>query len=199
MDNYLKNDDLNRFVSFIKKTCCVETPDIETFASHACAKSFHKKDCFIREGEICKQLLFIHQGAFRYFILHEGNDLTKDFAIDQHNPFCTSFTSFISQKPSRIWIEALENSTVWTWDADYVSQLFEHHPGWTRFSKKMTEWLYMRKEQRELDFLKLSAEERYRKFLVEFPRFDQRISQYHIASYLGLAPESLSRIRARLC
>jgi CRP-like cAMP-binding protein len=189
---------LFNLVSFIKKVIHIDNGDIEAFALKASLQKFCKKELFIREGEVCNQLLFIHKGAFRYFILHEGNDLTKDFAIDNQNPFCTSFTSFITQKPSQIWIEALEDSIVWTWEEAYVSQLFQSHPGWTLFAKKMSESLYVRKEKRELDFLKLSSEERYQQFLIDFPQFHQRIPQYLIASYLGLTPESLSRMRARI-
>ena len=189
---------LSDFVAFIKKITCIDNGDIEAFVSKASLQKFCKKEFFIKEGEVCNRLLFIHKGAFRYFVLHEGNDLTKDFAIDTQNPFCTSFTSFIKQEPSQIWIEALEDSTVWMWEAAYVAQLFQSHPGWTLFAKKMSESLYIRKERRELNFLRLSSEERYRRFLIDFPQFHQRIPQYHIASYLGLTPESLSRIRARI-
>jgi CRP-like cAMP-binding protein len=188
---------LCKLISFVKKIVPIDDRDIEAFALSASLKQFNKKELFIREGKVCKDLLFIHKGAFRYFILHEGNDVTKDFAIERQNPFCTSFTSFIKQEPSQIWIEALENSIVWMWDEKYVSHLFQHHPGWMLFAKKMAEMLYFRKEKRELDFLKLSPAERYSQFLIDFPQFHQRVSQYHIASYLGLTPESLSRIRSR--
>ena len=188
---------LFKISSFIKKIVNIDDKDIETFAINASLKQFNKKELFIHEGEICKHLLFIHKGAFRYFILHEGKEFTKDFAIDCQNPFCTSFTSFVQQEPSQIWIEAIENSIVWMWEEKYVSQLFQHHPDWISFAKKMAELLYFRKEKRELDFLKLSPKERYHQFLIDFPQFQQRVSQYHIASYLGLTPESLSRIRSR--
>ncbi len=184
--------------SFVQKVIPIGKEEIESFAHQARLRVFKKNEIFIREGEVCSSLLFIHQGLFRYFILHEGKDLTKDFSVDQSNPFCTSFTSLMTKEPSQIWIEALEDSVVWVWEIADVLSFFEYQPIWIRFAKAMTERLYFRKEKKELAFLKLSALERYEQFLRDFPGLIQRVPQYMIASYLGLTPESLSRIRGRL-
>ena len=171
--------------------------DLKTLSSKAQKAVFEKGDLFVKEGEICQRLLFIHQGVFRYYIVHEGCDITKDFAVDTQNPFCTSYTSFMLQRPSEIWIEALESCQVWSWDKSDVQPLFQDHPAWLRFAKAMAERLFFRKEQKEIELLKCSAEERYRHFLTHFPGLSQRIPQYHIATYLGITPESLSRIRSK--
>lgn len=171
--------------------------EIKQFARHARSLTFQKGELFLKEGEVCKQLLFIHQGVFRYYLLHEGNDFTKDFAVDAQNPFCTAYTSFMLQKPSEIWIEALEPCKVLSWDHSEVFPLFHNHPKWLFFAKKMSDYMFFRKEQKELATIKCSAEERYRHFLVDFPGLSQRVPQYHIATYLGITPESLSRIRSR--
>ncbi len=172
--------------------------DIRAFSSKAKTAEFHKGDLFVKEGNICRRLLFIHQGLFRYYILHDGNDITKDFALDSQNPFCVSYTSFMLQNPSEIWIEALEPSQVWLWDQADIQSLFNEHPSWIRFVLAMTQRLFYRKEQKEIELLKCSAEERYLRFLSSFPGLSQRVPQYHIATYLGIAPESLSRIRSKL-
>lgn len=172
--------------------------DVTAFSSKAKKREFQKGELFIREGMVCKQLLFIHRGLFRYYLLHEGNDLTKDFAVDTLNPFCTAYTSFIFQKPAEIWIKAEELSEVLVWDSSDVLPLFEEHFKWLLFAKRMGEWLYSRKEQKEIELLKYSAEERYQHFLTDFPGLLQRVPQYHIATYLGITPESLSRIRSKL-
>lgn len=176
----------------------MDLSDIEAFATKAKPRLIKKRDFFVKEGDVCDSLIFIEKGLFRYFILHEGNDTTKDFALDSANPFCTAFTSFMSQSPSQIWIEALEDSTVLEWKGKDVLTLFETHPKWLLFSKRMAEHLYFRKEKREISFLKSSPEERYAEFLKDFPLLNQRVPQYMIASYLGIKPESLSRIRRRL-
>lgn len=183
----------------MRKVVAIDEAEIKKFASQATFKVFEKNEVFASAGDICHQLLFIQQGLFRYYyILQDGVELTKDFAIDKRNPFCTAFTSFITQKPSQIWIEALEESQVWIWENSYIAPLFNSHPDWMLFAKKMTELLFIRKEKRESSFLLLTPKERYEEFLKQYPNLDQKIPQYQIASYLGITPESLSRIRGRI-
>ncbi len=185
-----------QFTAFVKKIIpTMSDEDIKLFTSTSRAAEFHKGQLFVKEGEVCHYLLFIQRGLFRYYILHEGNDITKDFAVDTQNPFCTAYTSFMLQKPSEIWIEAMEPSQTLIWNAADVLPLFQEHPAWLRFAKMMAERLFYRKEQKEIELLKCTAEERYRRFLTDFPGLSQRVPQYHIATYLGITPESLSRIR----
>lgn len=189
---------LARLITFVQHVVPISQEEIKIFTSHATLRTFKKKELFVKERDICRHLIFIHEGLFRYYyILPDGEDLTKDFAIDRQNPFCTAYTSFMTQEPSHIWIEALEDSLVWMWDEKYVSSLFQNELPWILFAKKMSEYLFIRKEKREYAFLLLSPEERYQQFLKDFPGLNQRVPQYHIASYLGLTPESLSRIRKR--
>lgn len=188
---------LSKLTNYIKKIVNIDDSDIKSFASNATLRTFKKKEVFVSEGQQCHELLFIHEGLFRYYyVLEDGQDLTKDFAIETDNAFCTAYASFITGQLSMIWIEALEDSTVWVWQKDYVSDLFQRSP-WIEFAKNMVDMIYLRKEKREYSFLLLTPEQRYHQFLKEFPQLNQRVPQYQIASYLGLTPESLSRIRKR--
>ncbi len=190
---------LKELTLFLHKVApALNEEDIKAFSSKAKKKEFQKGELFVKEGEICHTLLFIQKGIFRYYILHEGNDFTKDFAVDNQNPFCTAYTSFFRKDPSKIWLEALEHCLVYSWDSKDINPLFQDHPKWLSFSKAMADKLFFRKEQKEIELIKCSAEERYQHFLRDFPGLSQRVSQYHIASYLGIAPESLSRIRSKL-
>lgn len=187
-----------KFKAFIQKvTPEMPEDDIDLFFSKAHPKEFQRGELFVKEGQICKKLIFIYQGLFRYYLLHEGSDITKDFAVDLQNPMCTAYSSFMLQEPSEIWIEALEASQVYIWDSDDVLPLLQNDLSWLRFGKAMSDRLFFRKEKKELEMLKCSAEERYRNFLKDYPGLSQRVPQYHIASYLGIAPESLSRIRRK--
>lgn len=181
---------------YIQQIHHIEKAKVQDFKDNSKTRIFQKKEQFLLEGTICRKLLFIKKGLFRYYIVHEGNDYSKDFAVDLYNPFCTGYTSFSYQEPSLINIEALEDSEVIEWDFDYVSKLFNTIP-WLLFSKKISDQLFRRKEQREVSFLKDSAELRYAQLQKEQPEIVQRVPQYHIASYLGISPESLSRIRKR--
>jgi CRP-like cAMP-binding protein len=193
------NRHFEKFRSFIHKIVpFLSEEDITAFSSKAQKTEFKKGELFIKESEVCRHLIFIHQGIFRYYLLYEGQDFTKDFAIDTQNPFCTAYTSFMLQKPSEIWIEALETCQVWLWNQSDVLPLFQENLNWLRFSKRIADQLFYRKEQKEIELLKCSAEERYQHFLIDFPGLSQRIPQYHIATYLGITPESLSRIRSKI-
>lgn len=186
-----------KLIAYIQQIYPIEKEKIEAFAAKAKLRSLKKKELFISEGEVCRHLIFIQQGLFRYYyVLADGSDLTKDFAIDQQNPFCTAYTSFTTKEPSQIWIEAVEDSVVLQWDEPFIRQLFQTDP-WVFFTKNMLESMYVRKEKREYSFLRLTPKERYQQFLKEYPQLSQRVAQYQIASFLGITPESLSRIRKR--
>jgi CRP-like cAMP-binding protein len=184
--------------TFIERISPVDENSIKAFVEKSRIKTFAKKELFVREGDVCKGLLFIHSGLFRYYVIHDGNDFSKDFAVAGLNPFCTAFSSFTSKMPSEIFIEAMENSTVSMWDEPLVSALFENRLDWAVFARKLVALLYIRKERRELAFLRLTAQERYLQFRTDFPQLEQRVPQYVVASYLGITPESLSRIRHQL-
>lgn len=194
------NEYFEKFKSYIQTvTPTMSEKDIKLFFLKAQDLELQKGEIFVREGAICTQLLFIYKGLLRYYFYHDGNDITKDFAVDTQNPFCTAYTSFMLQRPSEIWIEALEPCTFSSWHSRDVLPLFQDHPLWLQFSKTMADQLFYRKEKKEIELLKCSAEERYRRFLLDYPGLSQRVPQYHIASYLGITPESLSRIRSRKC
>jgi len=180
--------------TYVNRITPIDHQQVVDFAGNARVKTFKKNEHSLREGEQCAQLLFVHQGTFRYYITKNGKDFTKDFCLDSTNPFCTGFTSFVTQTASLINIEALEDSLVSVWNESYVKELFKNLP-WLVFARKIAELLFVRKEKLEISLLRDSAEERYKIFVKELKDVMQKVPQYHIASYLGITPESLSRIR----
>src|SRR5699024_6036628 len=155
-----------------------------------------KGDYLIREGQVCKKLYFIHQGAISLFILEDGNEYVKDFSLN--NKFITSYTSLQTQIPSKIYLRAEQDCELTTWNSSYLNILIESNLIWSKFARKMADYLYMRKESREISLLKDSAETRYTNLLKESPLVMQFFPQYLVASYLGIQPQSLSRIRSTL-
>ncbi|MCC5940334.1 MAG: Crp/Fnr family transcriptional regulator [Balneolaceae bacterium] len=152
---------------------------------------------FIRDGVIPKTFGFVCSGLFRYMYTdREGKQYTKAFMPEQS--FLSSYSAMIRQAPSFYAIEALEASVVLEFDYIKWLELKESNPCWDHFLIKMLEMGYSQKEKRERELLLLDSETRYRNFLEEYPTLETRVKQHMIASFLGIAPESLSRIRKKL-
>ncbi len=190
--------EIEKIRRFIQRIVPIPNDEIVAFCGHAVPKHFSRHQEFVRQGEVCEQLLFIHQGLLRYAFLTENDEHTKDFAVDTSNPFCTAFTSLMTKLPSQISIEALEDTQASCWSSDYLQELWDGSLHWQTWARRMTQGMYIRKEQREITFLRDSALERYQHFLREFPEVVERVPQHYVASYLGITPEALSRLRRSL-
>jgi CRP-like cAMP-binding protein len=160
-------------------------------------KSIANTNCFIKAGEVPSKIAFVGSGLFRYVYTNDrGDEFTK--GIITENLFITSYSAMITETPSSFSIEALEDSTIMEilW-SDFM-QLVERDIFWLKFQLKFLEKGFIIKEKREKDLLLLDGAERYKNFLLQYPGMDQRISQGIIASYLGIKPETLSRIRGKI-
>ncbi len=152
---------------------------------------------FISAGEIPNKFGFILSGLFRYlYISEKGQEFTK--GIIREGYFISAYSAMITQTPSYFFVEALEQSEVLEIPYHNWLKLKASDPFWTGFLLKFVEKGFIIKEKRERDLLLLDAETRYRDFLKEFPGMNKRIKQTIIASYLGIQPESLSRIRKKI-
>src|SRR5688500_7793433 len=161
------------------------------------SENLKKGDTFIREGDVPQKFAFVSNGLFRYFYVNEkGNEFTKGF-FPEHN-FITSYTAMVRGKPSYYTVQALEDATILVIDFQRWQNLYRGHTCWMNLLFVLIEKGYMKKEARERELLILSAEERYRAFLREYPELEKRIKQHLIASYLGITPVALSRIRKEM-
>ncbi|RED92988.1 Crp/Fnr family transcriptional regulator [Marinoscillum furvescens] len=152
---------------------------------------------YISKGDIPKKMGFVLSGLFRYYYLsHQGDEYTKGLILE--NNFISSYSAMISSSPSHFFIQALEPSRILSIPYSKLKDLLASDPYWVQFCLRFIEKGFMVKEQRERELLLLSAEQRYLNFLKDYPGLDQRIKQTIIASYLGIKPESLSRIRKKL-
>jgi len=169
---------------------------IDEFLAIGKEKSIITGDFFIGTGETPLKIAYVYKGLFRYvYINDKGDEYTK--ALITENNFISSYSAMVLSRPSYFSIEALENSIVLEILWSDFNQLKEEDIFWVKFLMKFIEKGYIIKEKRERDLLLLDAETRYKDFLTEFPGMDQRIKQGIIASYLGIQPETLSRIRRK--
>ncbi len=156
-----------------------------------------KGDHFIRAGEVPKHFAFIQTGLFRYYYLDEqGNEFTKAFFTE--NAFLSSYSAMVLQRPSYFSIEALEDAHLHAIAFADWQTLRQQDGRWNELLLAILQKAFIKKEERERQFLLFDAEKRYRLFLQDNPGLDQRVNQRLIASYLGITPVALSRIRKKM-
>lgn len=153
-----------------------------------------KKERLIREGETCSFIGFLESGVLRSFILKDGEEFNVDFYLP--GSVVSSYTSFLTQAPSIGYIEALGNAVVHTLSLTNYNQLLKSNTAYYKLGKFISDTLFIKKCKRETSLLMDSAVDRYKFLLTLYPSIEQLVPQYHIASYLGIKPESLSRIKS---
>ncbi|SFE91669.1 Crp/Fnr family transcriptional regulator [Thermophagus xiamenensis] len=177
-------------VSFLtEKDCSLFEPFLKT-------KQLKAKDYFLTEGKICHEIGFINQGCFRTYYLADGKEINTHFAFE--NEFVTDYDSFLQEKPSKYFIQALENAKIVTFNLPALQNAYNQSQNWERFGRMIAEQSYKLTTQRVESFLFLDGEQRYLDLLKNQPHILDRIPLYHIASYLGLERESLSRLRKKI-
>ena len=159
-------------------------------------RTYKKGDFFLAEGQVCKQVGFVTKGLLRYYMNHDGEDKTYDFA--QENNFICNYESFIPQIPSTKIIQALEDCEILQISNDDLQLFYKSVRGAERFGRLVIEQVFIQTLKDLSSFYIDTPEYRYERFTIKHPHLLQRISQYHIASYVGVKPQSLSRIRKRL-
>ncbi len=160
-------------------------------------KSFKKDTFFLKEGEKSTEIGFVAKGVFRsYYVDKMGNDITKYFYAEGGILF--SYAAYLSQKESMYYIQAVEDSEVLAVDISDFEKIIEGNYQLLLFYKKMIDSVLAMKEEHASSFKLLDSTERYKQFLEEYPGLEKRIKQWHLASYLGITPVSLSRIRKKL-
>ncbi|MGN7764850.1 Crp/Fnr family transcriptional regulator [Paenibacillus sp. 22594] len=152
---------------------------------------------FLQEGEESTEIGLIIKGIFRsYYMDKTGNDRTKYFYAEGAALF--SYAAYLSQKESMYYIQALEDSEILVAKISDFEEIVEGNYQLLLLYKKMIDGVLVAKEEHASSFKLLNSTERYKQFLAAYPGLEERLKQYHLASYLGITPVSLSRIRTKL-
>jgi CRP-like cAMP-binding protein len=156
-----------------------------------------KHQLFATEGKRCNEVGFLLAGNMRHYYTKDGEEKTTYFYFEQH--FVSSYISCITGAPSLLSIEALTDCRLLVFRYDILHELFDKTQAWARFGRLLAEYLAIGLEERMVGLLMLSPEERYLQLLQgNKQKILERIPQHYIASYLGITPVSLSRIRSRM-
>lgn len=173
-----EEDDLNFFISKLKKV------------------SFPKKSVILKKGQTEKYLSFIEKGIIRFYVPEITSDLTFGFAFQ--NEFISAYDSFLTQAPCLYQVETLRDTTLWRLDFRDLQDVYEKTKIGNLIGRRNAENLFLLKSKRELSLLNETAEERYLNLFSERPHLIKEIPLKYIASYIGVTPQALSRIRKRI-
>lgn len=174
----------------------IDDKEWNVFASRLTKRVFLKKQILLQEGEIENYLSFIESGIVRLYVPKEENDLTFAFAFD--DTFVSGYESFLTRKPSRYNIECITKTTLWRLSYNDLQEIYHRTTVGNMLGRLAGEDLFLRKSAREFALMNDSAEQRYQDLFTHQPHLLQHIKLKHIASYIGITPQALSRIRRQI-
>ncbi|GJH40646.1 cyclic nucleotide-binding protein [Capnocytophaga sp. HP1101] len=155
-----------------------------------------KGEVLLEEGKVCRHFCYVKKGLLRQFINYDGKELTIHF--NEEDTFVCDFESFITKTPSQKTITAVEDSVLQMISYDNLQRFYKEIKEGERFGRLLLEETFIKAIQHIISGLSDSPQERYLKFMKLYRGMEQRVAQKYIASFVGVTPQSLSRIRRRI-
>ena len=186
----------SQIIQSIKSIVSLNEDEEQAFSDILIIKQFKKKEFLLQEGKICSNISFVNNGCMRLFYNIEGVENTIQFFFG--NSWYTDYASFLTGQPTIENMQALEPCEVVQFKKEDIYKLFDQFPVFEKVGRVMAENAFLCISQ--LNQMKTNEEpqQRYLNLMKQRPDVVERIPQHYIASYLGVKPESLSRIRKRI-
>jgi CRP-like cAMP-binding protein len=185
----------NQLIKEIRIIADLSDDDIQLLKSSMEEKFFSKGEHFLFEGQINKHIGYIHRGLMMYYKIVEGTEIPADFA--EENEWVGYLKSFSTDNPSDMFIRAVEDTSLYAISKNSMLELIQRQPKFMVLKSYYTERSFVRNVEHASNLATLDAKQRYLQFMKTHPNLFNRIPQYHIAAYLGIKPQSLSRIRSK--
>jgi CRP-like cAMP-binding protein len=173
----LTDDEWNAFVGCIERMPC------------------QKREQILAEGEVCDFIAFVGEGIFRFYYMDEGTEKVTAFFFP--GDFVSNYRSFLTNQPSDHYIEAMKDAVIYKFKKSDLTRLYDQYPKIDRLGRLIAENLYLSVARRLDSFLYSTPEQRYSDLQNRNSKLLQEVPQYMLASYLGVKPETLSRIRGK--
>lgn len=186
-----------RFMGYLKEyiESIVDLSDVDwqCISSFFVRREYKKGECLITSGQTEKFLSFIEEGTVRYYFPADDKERTFDFSFDKQ--FTCAYDSFLTQQPCNYIQEALSKTVVWSVSYDDLQTIYDRTKSGKLWGHHLLEDWFLQKSKREIRLLKQSAKERYLDIIYDQPYMIQKVPLKYIASYIGITPQALSRIR----
>ncbi|MCG8668011.1 MAG: Crp/Fnr family transcriptional regulator [Pseudomonadales bacterium] len=175
----------------------VEINDWSTIEACFKLRELEAQQHLIQAGDYANDMCVILKGLLRvYYVDQSGNEVNQHFY--QANEVFAPISAIISNEPCQYYIQALEDSELMLADYHQLHEVVKDNADWLRLEIKMLQGVFVKNARHEAQLLMGNAEQRYKWFRKEYPDLLERLPQYHVASFLGITPVSLSRLRAKL-
>lgn len=202
MKREYNNDEINlsaihKIIAAVNSIAPMSESDIALLVAILKTEKVKKNDYLLKEGEVCRNVYFLISGFLRmYYVDLDGNEINYRFT--DNNNFLVDFQSFLTQKPSRFFWQAMQDSELLVLPYQQIQNAYATSPIWNNFGRRIAEQVYLQLNERVEMLLFMKPEERYLHLMNTNPKLSEQVSQFHLSSYLGIKPESLSRLRKRL-
>lgn len=186
----------NALLTFISTFPSLSEADAKAIVENIKVFSYRKGAILLNEGDITDTCYFVLKGCVRQYFLQEDEEKTTAFFTE--NQAIVSVSNYATQKPSPHYLICVEDCTLIVGNFEEEKEMYEKFPQLQAITRMMMEQDYGKTQETFAAFITSSPEERYVNLLNTRPELLQRVPQHQIASYLGMTPESLSRIRKRI-
>jgi len=181
---------------YLEQLCPISQGDWELFSSRLQRRVFNRKQQVLRAGEVENYVSFIEQGIVRYYVEEGDKDITFELAFE--NSLAAGYDSFLTRTPVVYSGETLVPTELWSITYADLQAVYAESKVGERLGRLAAEQLYIRKNKRQMWLLKDTAEQRYMRLVHEYSHFLQLVPLKYLASYIGITPQALSRIRKRI-
>lgn len=187
---------LQRLISSFKKYLPLNQEEIEELERRSKIRKVKRRQFILNEGEVCRHYTFVIEGCFKMYKVDEtGKEHNIMFSVE--GDWIADIGSFHSEVPSQLYVEAVEASTIAQIAKPDLLFFYTNYPKFDRNFRVILENQFIELQNRLLQTISTTAEERYNSFVSDFPHLQHRLSNTQIASYIGITPEFLSRIRSQ--
>lgn len=178
----------------LKRTYEFNTEHVEAFLEKLSTRTLSKNDYLLSAGMRCDFMAFIVTGSVRFYSLAESNDITLHFFTE--NGWIADYESFISQQPSKNYLQAMESTCLRIISIDALHELMDRYPVFRNLLSLIQDWMITTSHLKSI--ANSSPDDRYKLLFQTHPDWINRCPQMHIASYLGMTKETLSRVKSRV-